>query len=221
MSRRILLTGATGTVGSAIVADLLSQPGYTVVTAGRRRPFMLDKPHEHFTVDLANPDAVEASARQLANGSFKAAVFAAGIDSRQGITDVDPGVFSRVMQVNCLSQLQLLRQLVATAETPHWPFTVVALSSDVLCEPQPRTAVYAASKAALEEALRHAAHEIALRLLLIRLSYVGMEMAETGETGITSRSVHPVPPVVARDAAAATLGFLKRANNLRCVEVWP
>jgi NAD(P)-dependent dehydrogenase (short-subunit alcohol dehydrogenase family) len=220
MSRRVLLTGATGTVGSAIRSDLLKTSDFTVVTAGRRPPFAPGRQQRHVRIDLADPGATDDAARQLAAVPFAAAVLAAGIDSRQGLADMEPAVFNRVMQVNCLSQLQLIRHLAAPGEAARGSFTVVAVSSDVVGHAQPASAVYAASKAALEEALRHAAHDIVLRLLLIRLPYIGVEMAETGETGITARSASPVP-TLAREAATATLRFLNRPGNERCAEVWP
>jgi NAD(P)-dependent dehydrogenase (short-subunit alcohol dehydrogenase family) len=218
---RVLLTGATGTVGSAILAALLGQPGYTVVAIGRRRPAVPDEPHQHTLVDLADPAATENAARQLAAITFGAAVFTAGIDSRQGLAQLEPAVFSRVMQVNCLSHLQLLRHVAAAADPRQRPLRVAAVSSDVIGEAQPGTAVYAASKAALEEGLRHAAGDSALRLLLMRLPYIGVDMAETGEAGITPRPVPAVPPPLAREAAAVTLRFLTSPNSKPCAEVWP
>lgn len=216
----VLMTGATGTLGSALLTGLLSEPGYTVVTAGRCRPAVLNAPHRHARVDLADAAATEGTARQLATVPFGAAVFAAGVDSRHGLADIEPAVFTRVMQVNCLSHLQLLGHLAAGADSRRGPLRVVAVSSDVLCEPQPGTAVYAASKAALEEALRHAAHDIALRLLLMRLSYIGIDMAETGEAGITTRPARLAPPL-AREAADAALEFLASPCRQPRVEMWP
>ena len=84
-----------------MLAGLLGQPGYTVAAVGRRRPAMPGEPHQHILVDLADPAATENAARQLAAVTFGAAVFTAGIDSRQGVTRLEPAVFSRVMQVNC------------------------------------------------------------------------------------------------------------------------
>jgi 3-oxoacyl-[acyl-carrier protein] reductase len=220
-SKRVLLTGASGTVGSAILAGLLSQPGYRVVTVGRGNPVTPGGSYQHARVDLADPAATEGAARQIATIAFGAAVFAAGIDSRHGLCSVEPTVFSRVMQVNCLSHLQFLRHLVSAEGSRRGPFMAVAISSDVLCAAQPGSAVYAASKAALEEALRHAARDVPLRLLLMRLSSIGVEMAETGEAGITSRAERQVPPPLAREAASATLRFLASPDTRRCVEVWP
>jgi NAD(P)-dependent dehydrogenase (short-subunit alcohol dehydrogenase family) len=221
-STRVLLTGATGTVGSAILAGLLGRPGYAVVAVGRRRPAVPGEPHQHALVDLADPAATENAARQLAAVTFGAAVFTAGIDSRQGLVRLAPAVFSRVMQVNCLSHLQLLQHVAAASGLdPHRPLRVAAVSSDVLGGAQPGTAVYAASKAALEEGLRHAAGDIALRLLLLRLPYIGVDMAETGEAGITPRPVPAAPPPLACEAAAVTLRFLASPDSQPCTEVWP
>lgn len=217
---RVLLTGASGTIGSAIYANLLSQPGYTVVSVGRRNPAAPGGLHQYANVDLADPAATEGAAQQIATIAFGAAVFAAGIDSRHGLSSVDPAVITRVMQVNCLAHLQLLRHLVS-ADGSGEPFTVVAISSDVLCAPQPGTAVYAASKAALEEALRHAARDVAIRLLLIRLPNIGVEMGETGEAGITSRSERHMPPPLACEVATTTVRFLASPATRRCVEMWP
>jgi NAD(P)-dependent dehydrogenase (short-subunit alcohol dehydrogenase family) len=204
-----------------MLAGLLGQPGYTVAAVGRRRPAMPGEPHQHILVDLADPAATENAARQLAAVTFGAAVFTAGIDSRQGVTRLEPAVFSRVMQVNCLSHLQLLRHVAAAADPRQRPLRVAAVSSDVIGEAQPGTAVYAASKAALEEGLRHAAGDIALRLLLMRLPYISVDMGETGEAGITPRPVPAVPPPLAREAAAVTLRFLTSPDNKPCAEVWP
>jgi NAD(P)-dependent dehydrogenase (short-subunit alcohol dehydrogenase family) len=217
---KVLVTGASGTVGSAILAGLLGQPGYAVVTAGRRTPASPGPSCQHVTVDFADPDATEDAARQLATAGFGAAVFAAGIDSRQGLPCADPDVFRRVMQVNCLAHLQLLRHLAGDRDSRPEPFPVVAVSSDVLCAAQPATAVYAASKAALEEAIRHGAQDVPLRVLLMRLPDIGVTMAETGEAGITPRQDRQPPPA-AREAAATTVRFLASPGTPRGVQVWP
>lgn len=83
MGQQVLLTGATGTVGSAILARLRREPGYSVTTAGRRQPCTPGQPGRYIWLDLADPDATEAVSHELCASPFQAAVLAAGIDCCQ------------------------------------------------------------------------------------------------------------------------------------------
>lgn len=60
MSRTVLVTGASGLVGSATIDSFLNQ-GWDVIAVSRRRPEVIsDKPFTHLSVDLQDPEACNA-----------------------------------------------------------------------------------------------------------------------------------------------------------------
>ncbi len=177
----VLMTGASGTVGTWLRDHFL--PGWPprLVTIGRTRPLRL-RPDDYFErADLADPAATEFACRRIATGpSVAALICAAGLDSRAGLHDLDQAAFTRCMQVNCLAHLHLLRAATASRPAaPTAPLAVVVISSDVIGQQTPATFVYAAAKAAAEEAFRHATADMpppGAALLLVRLPDIGVPM---------------------------------------------
>jgi len=219
-----LMTGASGTVGTWLRDHFLPGRPPRLVTIGRTRPLRL-RPDDHFErADLANPVATDLTCRRIASGPpIAALICAAGLDSRSALRDLDHATFTRCMQVNCLSHLHLLR--AATASRPAAPaaaLPVVVISSDVIGQQAPATLVYAAAKAAAEEAFRHATADVpppGAALLLVRLPDIGVPMrAVTPGPPSPPRTPDGQPLPVLSTAAQAITGFLRQARA--GVTVW-
>jgi NAD(P)-dependent dehydrogenase (short-subunit alcohol dehydrogenase family) len=179
----------------------------------------------HLRTDLAEADDVERTSRRFADGHgalVDAAVFAAGVDSNQGISDLDPAAFARAMQINCVAHLRLLGGVLAARQVGSDPLRVCMVSSDVVGRPTARTAVYAASKAALEEALRHVTADIPMALLLIRLPYIGQPMRECAEGGAGLPPSEPAHGATLGGVTSKVTYFLgNTATTGALIEVWP
>ncbi len=218
------MTGASGTVGTRLLDHL--EPGWPsrLVAIGRTRPLWL-RPDDSFErADLADPVSTDLACRRIAAGPpVTALICAAGLDSRAGLHDLDHAAFTRCMQVNCLAHLHLLHAAVASRPaTPTAPLPVVVISSDVLGQQTPATLVYAAAKAAAEEAFRHAMADLpppGAALLLVRLPDIGMPMrATTPGAPLPPRKSGSRPLPVLSTAVAAITGFLRHARA--GVTVW-
>lgn len=217
------MTGASGTVGSHL-AIAIRRSGHSVVTVGRQRPTSVQQ-LGHLRADLAEAGDVERTHRHFADGHgalIDAAVFAAGVDSRQGISDLDPAAFTRAVQINCLAHLRLLGGVLSARQAGSEPLRVCMLSSDVVGRPTAGTAVYAASKAALEEALRHATADNPMALLLIRLPYIGQPMRERAEGGTGQAPNDPPQGATLGDLTNRVMRFLDDGTLTGDpIEVWP
>lgn len=220
----VLMTGASGTVGTSLLDHLEPGQPTRLVTIGRTRPLRL-RPDDHFErADLAEPAAIDVACRRIAAGPPVAALIcAAGLDSRAGLHDLDHAAFTRCMQVNCVAHLHLLRAATASRPAaPTLPLPVVVISSDVIGQQTPATLVYAAAKAAAEEAFRHATADMpppGAALLLVRLPDIGVPMrAVTPGPPLPTRTPRSGPLPVLSTAVQAITGFLRHARA--GVTVW-
>jgi NAD(P)-dependent dehydrogenase (short-subunit alcohol dehydrogenase family) len=220
----VVITGASGTVGRCLTRHLAAAWTGRLCAAGRTRPPAW-RPGDTFAeCDLADPGAAARAARPLAaSAPVTALVCAAGLDSRAGLHDLDPAAFTACMQVNCLAHLQLL-DAVLPARPPDTVLRAAVISSDVVGQPMPGTAVYAAAKAAAEEAFRHAAADTGdpgVALLVVRLPDIGVPMraAVSGpQPPPRAGGQHPLPVLTA--AAQAITRFITSPQPGRQEEIW-
>jgi NAD(P)-dependent dehydrogenase (short-subunit alcohol dehydrogenase family) len=177
---RLVLTGGSGTVGNCLLDHLTPIWPGRLCALGRARPARLPAGHDFIACDLANTaDITEATDRIVGGPPVAALVCVAGVDCRAGLDEVTAAAFAVSMQVNCLAHLRLLRAAARTRPPAATPVCVVLVSNDVVGAPQPTTLIYAAAKAAAEEAFRHAAADIpppGMALLTVRLPDIGVPM---------------------------------------------
>lgn len=142
MLKSVLLLGSRGGLGRAI-GSRLTEDGWTVVGA--------DLPE----LDLARPDVASAVARlQESHGGFDALVHAAGLYPAAPVSDGDEELFDRVLTVNARSAFAAGAQFVRRCVAAGRPGAMVFVSSGAATRARPGTAVYAASKAALDALVR-------------------------------------------------------------------
>lgn len=202
----LLLTGASGTVGTAIGRALHTVGLGKAVAIGRTPPEPGVPAVRFWPVDLADTDAVaQLAARIVAGPPVRGLVCAAGLDSRTRLADFTTTAAATCTQVNAWAHVTLLTAaLDSRAGATEAPLPVVLISSDVTTNRAADragnvagagtegTLVYAAAKAAAEEAFRHAVADApppGMALLIVRLPDIGVPM----------RAATPGPPPPPRD----------------------
>ncbi|HEU4729186.1 MAG TPA: SDR family NAD(P)-dependent oxidoreductase [Kofleriaceae bacterium] len=172
MTRRVLLTGGAGGIGSAIVRDLVAA-GYHVhflynQSADKAEALRAELAREHpdlvscFPCDLAAPEAVDALASQIEESSqpYYAFVHNAGTTADALGAMVKLDVARRLMQVNLWSFARLFKAVVRPMSRARQG-RIVVVSSLAAHRGSRGNAVYAASKAALEAYCRCLVDEMA------------------------------------------------------------
>lgn len=175
----LLLAGSSGTLGSVLVREMEHSWQGSLISIGRRNSLPVAPSWNFLKADFRDQTAMERICAEIESMKvpIEAIVFASGIDCRSGIYDLDVEDFGEAMAVNCLGPLQLVRAAIQRASGRQ--LRIWAASSDVVNSVVPGTVVYGASKAALEEGLRHAcADELNLSVVAARLSELGNGMLQ-------------------------------------------
>jgi NAD(P)-dependent dehydrogenase (short-subunit alcohol dehydrogenase family) len=120
----VLITGGSSGLGAAVVAAVADAGG---------RPVVLDRvlpprPVEHELVDLADGRAAEAAVRRLIDrcGPLDAVFTAAGTDACGRLEDVPPDDWERVVKVNLLGTVAVVRAALPSLEATGGTLVTVA-----------------------------------------------------------------------------------------------
>ena len=209
-----VVTGASGTVGGAARALI----GGAHLVIGRHRPPGLREPDLFVRADLAHGRGIRSACRAMARlgaggRPVRGLLLSAGVDDRTPADGLATASWEPCLRVNAIAPLRL------TAEAARYPrngpvLPVVVVSSDVVTTPQPGTVVYGASKAALENGMRHAATELPIAVLLLRLPDIGVLMGGRAR----ARPAEPAP--VLNVALRAARHHLDAPPPHAGVQVW-
>jgi 2-dehydro-3-deoxy-L-rhamnonate dehydrogenase (NAD+) len=120
----ILVTGGASGLGRAIAAKVAAAGG-TPVVLDRAAP---EDGHEHEAVDLADTAAAEAAVRRVAerHGDLRGVVTAAGTDACGRLADVERESWERVVAVNLLGTVAVVRAALPHLEQNHGRVVTVA-----------------------------------------------------------------------------------------------
>ncbi|MFM6973724.1 MAG: SDR family NAD(P)-dependent oxidoreductase [Agromyces sp.] len=194
--KRILVTGATGALGSRIAHEL-SHEGAQLVLSGRdsHKLEQLAITGERYAVDLDHPEAASALVTAiLRDGPLDGIVIAHGVVAFGPIAELTDATLSTLTQLNHLGPMQLIRSaqraLADSASHGHEPF-VVTISGVISELPTVGLAAYGAGKAGLLGFVRAAQRELkrsGIRLLDSRPPHT--------ETGLASRAISGVAPTM-------------------------
>jgi NAD(P)-dependent dehydrogenase (short-subunit alcohol dehydrogenase family) len=143
---RILVVGATGTIGSA-VTDVLSARGHDVLVVGHGSGPL--------RVDLSDPASVEALYAEA--GPVDAVVCAAGVARFGAVDELGAEDFAASVRNKLLGQVELVRQGLASVREGG-SFTLT--SGDLSTHPAPGTAAVVATGIAVEGFARAAALDL-------------------------------------------------------------
>lgn len=214
--KRVLITGATGTVGS-VMLPLMIREFHSILAVGRNRPTGMRARDAFIHADFAASIEVESACMAITS-PVHGVILASGVDSRASLTSLSTGEFELCMRINCLAPLRLLDAAVRCCDVD--PLPVVVVSSDVLGDSLSETLAYAASKAALEEGVRHAvadAQSPGLAVRFLRLSNLGIPMVRTDGSRPTPTSL--ATPTVLTSALKRAVAFLTSERTSRTVEI--
>lgn len=166
--KRILVTGASSGIGRAC-AVMAASLGASVTLVARRaealeetRQLMVaPERHRCLAWDFASgQDVAPLFAEILKDGKLNGLVHAAGIGPAMPLAAIDMQEAKRVMEVNWLSFLALMKQC-AKKRVAEPGFSVVVISSTSALSGSPGQSVYGASKGAVSSMVRTFAIELA------------------------------------------------------------
>jgi NAD(P)-dependent dehydrogenase (short-subunit alcohol dehydrogenase family) len=169
----VLVTGGASGLGAA-VAEAVASEGGTPVVLDLREPA---RGVAFEQVDLSRPREAEAAVRRVADshGGLDAVVTAAGIDACGELGDVDPDAWDRVIAVNLLGTVAVVR-----AALPHLERStgrVVTVASTLGVRALPAATAYCASKFGIVGFTRALAAETSGRVGVTMLIPGGMQTA--------------------------------------------
>ena len=157
MKKVIVITGASKGIGHA-AAHALVDSGWSVIGVARNAPQSF--PGEFIETDLADRDETQAMADDLRTRSnVLGIVNNVGLARRENISDVDPGVFAALMDLNVRPALQLTNALLPAMRAAR--FGRIINITSLVTRGLAFRASYAAAKSALESLTRTMAIELA------------------------------------------------------------
>jgi NAD(P)-dependent dehydrogenase (short-subunit alcohol dehydrogenase family) len=169
----VLVTGGASGLGAAVAAAVGEEGGSPVVL-DRVPP---EAPQEHVVVDLAHRREAEDAVRQASRrcGGFDAVVTCAGTDACGRLEDVDPDSWERVIEVNLLGTVAVVRAALPDLLERHG--RVVTVASTLGLRALSDATAYCASKFAVTGFTRALAVEAAGRVGVSLLVPGGMNTA--------------------------------------------
>ncbi|TDD67374.1 SDR family oxidoreductase [Jiangella aurantiaca] len=167
----VLVTGGASGLGAAVARAVDDAGGRTVVL-DRVPP---DAPVEHVVADLADPAAADGAVRAAAErtGGLDAVVTCAGVDSCGRLEDVPAADWERVVQVNLLGTVRVVRAALPELLRSHG--RVVTVASTLGLRAVSDATAYCASKFGVVGFTRAFAAETAGRVGVTLLVPGGME----------------------------------------------
>jgi NAD(P)-dependent dehydrogenase (short-subunit alcohol dehydrogenase family) len=166
--KRVLVTGASGALGPAIVAALLAV-GAKVVAGARRRTW-LDalraemRDHDRLEVaevDVTDPGGVEALVDAIdRDGGLDVLVQCAGAYAHGPLADAPLDAIDRVLRVNLWGTLLVARAALRSMRLRNRG-SIVLISAERALEPAANEGVWGASKAAVAHLAQSMARETA------------------------------------------------------------
>lgn len=157
MKKFIVITGASKGIGHA-AAHALADTGWCVIGVARSAPRSF--PGEFIETDLADRDKTQALADDLRTRSnLLGIVNNVGLARHEDISDVDPGVFAALMDLNVRPALQLTNALLPAMRAAR--FGRIINITSLVTRGFAFRASYAAAKSALESLTRTMAIELA------------------------------------------------------------
>ena len=182
-NRHIVLTGATSGIGREIATMLA--PGNRLLLLGRRRPpdACLAK-HDFIEADLSDRGSVARAVSSIRRGNapVDGLINCAAVQytPRLDADDFDADMVGREVAINFVAPVLLAAGLLAPLRRADHPF-ILNINSGLALEPKAQSAVYCATKAALDNfsrGLRAQLQDGPVRVLQAFLPVVDTPMTE-------------------------------------------
>ncbi|MGE0309002.1 MAG: SDR family NAD(P)-dependent oxidoreductase [Acidimicrobiia bacterium] len=209
--RRILITGAASGIGRA-TSVLFAQEGAQVALLDRQADALEQVADElggtALVTDLADIDATSAAveAAAAALGGLDGVVNVAGIGVNGPLSDLDPGLWAKILSINLTAPYVICRTALPYLEQVEGS-SIVNVSSGVALLPKGAHSGYAASKGGLVSFSKSLAFELAPK---IRVNVVCPGMVVTG----MSAQVHRTEVEHQRSVAGYAMGRPGQADEL-------
>ncbi|MFM2384841.1 MAG: hypothetical protein RL166_715 [Actinomycetota bacterium] len=194
--KKVLVIGASGVLGNELCSQLMAAGAHILGTAksaesaDRLRADLFAR----LLVDLESPASITALTDYLlaSPDSIDGVVLASGLVAFGSVGETPIEVTNRLMQVNMLGQVQLLRALLpklqASAVMGNNPF-VVSISGVISEKPMAGLAAYSASKTALHGYYSAASKEFKKH----GVNWIDARPGHT-ETGLAGRAIFGTAP---------------------------
>lgn len=177
MTRKALVIGGTGTVGSAVLRELANRGVASAFTfhrnEARARALAGELGHTAFAIDLADPVALRGALD--AQPAPDVVICCAGITASPPLVELDPAAWQRAVAVNVGGPLEVCRW-VASSRTR--PTDVVIVGGLDRTQSLPLPVGYAATQGALSAMVMALGHE--LGPAGIRINMVSLGVLEGG-----------------------------------------
>lgn len=168
--KTIMITGAASGIGKA-TAVLCSQLGARVILVDRSEEDLNNQEIqdcEYHVIDLSELNKIEVLVENVAetNGSIDGLVHCAGISSRKPLNVLKKDGFSKIMDVNFYSFVELVKQFTKKGRMND-ASSIVVMSSISSIKGYKAKTEYCVSKAAVDAFVRCAALELANRKIRV------------------------------------------------------
>jgi NADP-dependent 3-hydroxy acid dehydrogenase YdfG len=147
----VLVTGASGGIGSAVVSALLAN-GYTVAAVGRdpsRLRRLEAQGAQVIVADLTAVETLEQAVGSFADADAGALVHCAGVAEIASVAETPPSVWQQTLTVNVTAAAELTRLMLPSLRRSHGH--VIFVHASPWMRAVPRWSAFVGSKAALRE----------------------------------------------------------------------
>ncbi len=212
--KNIIITGATSGIGRAL-ASRLDDDAHHLVLIGRSQDKLdalaaqLRASTTLIALDLAEVEQIPEIASQLPS-RIDGFVHAAGVESVEPIKLVSYAKFDAIMRLHVYAFVELLKLIEKSKKrSDDYPTSVVALSSIASDNGGVGQTMYAASKAALEAAVRVLTKELAAKRIRINAVKPGIV-----DTDMTRRWMRKIGVADIADVQAMQLNGIAQPSEI-------
>ena len=183
--KTILITGATGGIGSGVAA-YLAKLGARVVLTGRNEEKLqavhaglMGEDHAWIKADLSDLSCIgEVVSKAAEKGGLWGLVHCAGGGSITPLAALSTNVLSQHMQVNFFAFVELVRNMCKKKNMDPAGGSIIGISSFAAMEGERGQTAYSASKAAMDAAVHTLSFELASKGIRINSIRPGMIQSE-------------------------------------------
>lgn len=183
--KKILIIGASSGIGRKTAIQLSEQEAKVFLVARREEKLketlaeLEGNGHQYQTADMSNPKIIEELFRDIGNrfGPLDGMLYTAGMTATMPLSMLKTEKLNKVMTVHFFSFIEAVRQFSKKGRFNEGSRIVVMSSVSARCGDKGHTA-YAASKAAIEGAVRCLANELAEKKINVNAVAAGMTRTE-------------------------------------------
>lgn len=220
--KTILIMGASSGMGRQ-TAITLSGCGAKAVLVARREDMLRETiqmmsgdGHKYYAADLSEVDNIEGLMKRIVSecGKLHGLVFCVGISPGRPYNVLDPASMQEVMRINFFSFYETVRQFVKKKNCEN-EAKIVAVSSIASIRAGKGQAAYAASKAAMDAAVRVLSQELVPRITIntVHPRFVDTPMTQKAVVAESTFDEQSLGLIPAEDVSSMIAYLLSPAAN--------